>query len=167
MANTQQKFKCTEIEGYYSSTQPLSEDDILKFAQDLIEKRFQRGATLTSPQDSIEHLKSKLAHFEHEVFAVIFLDTKHRIIAFEKLFTGTIDQATVYPREVAKRALCHNAAAVIFSHNHPSGNTTPSNADISLNDKLKSAMDILSIRALDHIIVGGNNSTSLANEGLF
>ena len=101
------------------------------------------------------------------MFAAIFLDSKHQIIAFEELFQGTIDQASVYPREVAKRALHHNAAAIIFSHNHPSGNTEPSQSDIALTERLVSAMQLLGIKALDHIVVGGNNSVSMAELGYF
>ena len=158
MANSKQVFKCTENEGYYTTNQEISEQDILKFAQSIIENKFKRGMAITSPKDSAEYFKAKIGHLEHEVFAAIFLDTKHQIIAFEELFQGTIDQASVYPREVAKRALHHNAAAVIFSHNHPSGNTEPSSSAISLTERLNSAMKLIGIKALDHIIVAGNNS---------
>ena len=149
-------------EGYYRTTQDVSEQDILCFAQSIIESKFKRGAAITSPKDSAEYFKAKIGNLEHEVFAAIFLDSKHQIIAFEELFQGTIDQASVYPREVAKRALHHNAAAIIFSHNHPSGNTEPSQSDIALTERLVSAMQLLGIKALDHIIVAGNKSVSLA-----
>ena len=99
------------------------------------------------------------------MFAALFLDSKHRVIAFEELFTGTIDQASVYPREVAKRALHHNAAAIIFAHNHPSGVTDPSRSDITLTETLVAAMNLLGIRALDHIVVANNKSQSLAELG--
>ena len=167
MANSKQLFKCTEKEGYYTTTQDVSEQDILSFAQSIIESKFKRGAAITSPKDSAEYFKAKIGNLEHEVFAAIFLDTKHQIIAFEDLFQGTIDQASVYPREVAKRALHHNAAAIIFSHNHPSGNTEPSQSDIALTERLVSAMQLLGIKALDHIIVAGNESVSLAEKGYF
>lgn len=165
MVNSKQIFKCTEKEGYYITNQEVSEQDILSFAQSIIENKFKRGTIITSPRDSADYLKSKIGHLEHEVFAAIFLDTKHQIIAFEELFQGTIDSASVYPREIAKRALHHNAAAIIFTHNHPSGNTEPSMADISLTTRLVSAMELLGIKALDHIIVAGNNSQSLAEMG--
>ena len=99
------------------------------------------------------------------MFAALFLDSKHRIIAFEELFNGTIDQASVYPREVAKRALHHNAGAVIFAHNHPSGVTDPSRSDISLTQRLVASMELLGVRALDHIVVANNQSQSLAELG--
>ena len=165
MANSKQLFKCTEKEGYYTTTQDVSEQDILSFAELIIDNKFKRGTSITSPTDSAEYFKAKIGHLEHEVFAVIFLDSKHQIIAFEELFQGTIDQASVYPREVAKHALHHNAAAVIFSHNHPSGNTEPSRSDISLTETLTAALQLLGIRVLDHIIVGGNKSESLAERG--
>ncbi len=164
MANNE-LFKCTEIEGFYSVSESVSEQDIIAFARKIIASRFIRGTAITSPQASVELLNAKIGHYEHEVFATLFLDSKHRVIAFEELFTGTIDQASVYPREVAKRALHHNAAAVIFAHNHPSGITDPSNADIALTETLVSAMNLLGIRALDHIVVANNESQSLAELG--
>ena len=99
------------------------------------------------------------------MFAALFLDTKHRIIKFEKLFSGTIEQASVHTREVVKLALHHNAAAVIFAHNHPSGITDPSRADISLTERLVATMDLIGVRTLDHIIVANNQSQSLAELG--
>ena len=101
------------------------------------------------------------------MFAALFLDSKHRVIAFEELFNGTIDQASVYPRKVAKRALHHNAGAVIFAHNHPSGVTDPSRSDISLTQRLVASMELIGVRALDHIIVANNQGQSLAELGHF
>ena len=109
-------FKCTEKEGFYSVLEPISQHDIIAFAKRIIASKFERGTAITSPQASIDFLSSQIGHYEHEVFAALFLDSKHRVIAFEELFTGTIDQASVYPREVAKRALHHNAAAIIFAY---------------------------------------------------
>ena len=165
MANSKQLFKCTEKEGFYSVSESVSEHDIVEFARFIIAKQFKRGTTITSPEASIEYLQSQIGHYQHEVFAALFLDSKHRVIAFEELFTGTIDQASVYPREVAKRALHHNAAAIIFTHNHPSGITDPSEADISLTNTLVAAMKLLGVRALDHIVVANNQSQSLAELG--
>ena len=165
MANSKQLFKCTEKEGFYSVSESVSEHDIVEFARFIIAKQFKRGTTITSPEASIEYLQSQIGHYQHEVFAALFLDSKHRVIAFEELFTGTNDQASVYPREVAKRALHHNAAAIIFTHNHPSGITDPSQADISLTNTLVSAMKLLGVRALDHIVVANNQSQSLAELG--
>ncbi len=160
-------FKCTEKEGFYSVSETLSEQDIISFAQQIISTRFERGTKISSPKDSTEFLLAKIGHYEHEVFAALFLDSKHRVIAFEELFTGTIDQASVYPREVVKRTLHHNAAAIIFTHNHPSGITDPSQADIALTQRLVASMDLLGIRTLDHIIVANNQSQSLAELGHF
>ena len=103
---------------------------------------------------------------EHEVFAVLFLDTQHRLIEYSELFRGTIDSASVYPREVLKEALRLNAAAVIVSHNHPSGNPEPSAADKSLTKRLREALAMVDVRVLDHIIVGGTETTSFAEQGL-
>ena len=155
-------FKCTEKEGFYSVSEPISEQDIIAFAKQIIASKFKRGTAITSPQASIDFLTSQIGHYEHEVFAALFLDSKHRIIKFEELFSGTIDQASVYTREIAKRALHHNAAAVIFAHNHPSGVTDPSQADISLTNRLISTMELIGVRALDHIIVANTLSQSLA-----
>ena len=115
MAN-KRLFKCTEKEGFYYVTESVSEQDIVEFAKQIIAKQFKRGVTITSPKASVDFLQSQIGHYEHEVFAALFLDSKHRVIAFEELFNGTIDQASVYTREIAKRALYHNAVAIIFAY---------------------------------------------------
>ncbi len=158
-------FKCTEKEGFYSVPEPISEQDIIAFAKTIIATRFERGTAITSPQASTDYLLAQIGHYEHEVFAALFLDSKHRVIKFEELFSGTIDQDSGYTREVAKRALYHNAAAVIFAYNHPSGITDPSQADISLTQRLVSSMELIGVRALDHIVVANNQSQSLAELG--
>lgn len=158
-------FKCTEKDGFYSVTETISEQDIISFAQQIISTRFKRGTKISSPKDSTELLLAKIGHYKHEVFAALFLDSKHRVIKFETLSEGTIDQASVYTREIAKRALHHNAAAVIFTHNHPSGITDPSRADISLTERLVATMNLIGVRTLDHIIVANNRSQSLAELG--
>lgn len=109
--------------------------------------------------------KTLLAGYEHEVFALLLLDSKHRVIAFRELFRGTIDGASVYPREVVKLALEWNAAAVILVHNHPSGDPEPSQADRSLTIKLKEALNLVGTRTLDHIVVGSEGCVSLAELG--
>ena len=111
------------------------------------------------------YLKLHLAQQEHEVFGVIFLDAKHRVLAFEVLFHGSIDGASVYPRQVVKRSLAHNAAAAIFVHNHPSGCTEPSQADRVLTARLKEALALIEVRVLDHFIVGEGHPLSLAEYG--
>lgn len=113
------------------------------------------------------YLKARLRDLKHEVFAALILDTQHRILSFELLSTGTIDQATVYPREVARLMLERHASAVIFAHNHPSGRPDPSDADIRLTHKLKEALALLDIRVLDHFIVADQHIVSFAERGLF
>ncbi len=111
-------------------------------------------------------IKAKLVVKSHEVFAVLFLDTQHRLIQYEELFRGSIDSASVYPREVVKRALAHNAAALILAHNHPSGHAEPSLADRQLTDRLGAALELVEVRVLDHIVVGSGEPYSFAENGL-
>lgn len=145
---------------------PASVDQILKAARQVIDQKMQRGTVFMSPVLVKEYLGPKLAGFEHEVFAVLFLDSQHRLIEYVEMFRGTIDSASVHPREVVKEALRFNAAAVIFSHNHPSGNPAPSQADKLLTQRLKDALALVDVRALDHIIVAGDATTSFAERGL-
>ena len=128
-------------------------------------RRFTRGPGLTSPDTVASYLKLRIAPQEHEVFGVIFLDARHRVLAFEILFHGSIDGASVYPRQVVKRSLAHNAAAAIVVHNHPSGCTEPSLADRALTARLKAALDLIEVRVLDHFIVGEGRPFSLAEHG--
>ena len=109
---------------------------------------------------------SQLAHEEREVFGIILLDSQHGVLRFERLFYGTIDSASVYPREIVKLALLSNAAAVILAHNHPSGNPEPSQADIALTLRVKNALQTVDIRLLDHLVVSGSHSVSLAERAL-
>ena len=141
-------------------------DQILEAARQAIERKMQRGDSFTSPAAVKEYLRAKLAGFEHEVFSVLFLDTQHRLIEYAEMFRGTIDSAEVHPREVVKAALRHNAAAVVISHNHPSGNPEPSGADKALTRQLKDALALVDVRTLDHIIVAGSTTTSFAERGL-
>lgn len=141
-------------------------DQILEAARQAIENKMQRGASFTSPATVKKYLRAKLAGFEHEVFAILFLDTQHRLIDYVEMFRGTIDAAEVHPREVVKEALRLNAAAVIVSHNHPSGNPEPSAADRALTARLKQALGLVDVRVLDHVIVAGSDTTSFAERGL-
>ena len=141
-------------------------DQILEAARQVIDQKIPRGALFTSPELVKDYLRTKLAGFEHEVFAALFLDTKHRLIEYIELFRGTIDSASVYPREVVKAALRVNAAAAVFSHNHPSGNPEPSHADKVLTQRLREALAIVEIRTLDHIVVGSEGTVSFAEQGL-
>lgn len=125
-----------------------------------------RADVLSNTQDTRTYLLSQLRAHPHEVFACLFLDNRNRIISFDKMFNGTIDGASVYPREVVKRALGHNAAAIIFAHNHPSGVAEPSKADQLLTQRLKDALALVDIRVLDHFVIGDNKAVSLAERGM-
>ena len=124
-----------------------------------------KGRLLTSPTKTREYLTLKMRHYEHEVFACLFLDNQHHVLAFEEMFHGTIDSASVHPREVVKRVLYHNAAAIIFVHNHPSGSDEPSISDERITQELKKALDLIDVRVLDHFVVG-ETVTSFAEREL-
>lgn len=130
-----------------------------------IEEELVRESALNSPRSVAEYLKVWLGDREHECFTVLFLDAQHRLIKGEELFRGTLTQTSVYPREVVKRALQWNSAAVIFAHNHPSGVAEPSRADELLTQALKAALDLVDIKVLDHVIVAGNATISFAEKG--
>ncbi|MFJ5483634.1 RadC family protein [Pectobacterium actinidiae] len=143
------------------------EDLIIARAMEIVERRmFRGGVALLNPFATMDFLRTKLTQEPNEVFAALFLDGHNRIIAYEELFKGTIDSTSVYPRVVLSRALRHNAAAIIFAHNHPSGITDPSTADRQLTDHLKSVLSAIDIRVLDHIIVGQGQPFSFAERGL-
>ncbi|MBA0335326.1 DNA repair protein RadC [Stenotrophomonas maltophilia] len=143
----------------------MDEEGILLAASEILERRLQRQGAITDPSDAADFLKARCAGLPHEVFGVVFLDTRHRIIASEHLFQGTIDGCEVHPRIVAKKALDHNAAAVIFFHNHPSGNPEPSAADRALTARLKQSLALLDVRVLDHLVVAGTTHASMAARG--
>jgi DNA repair protein RadC len=124
------------------------------------------GEPIRSPADTEAFLKSRMRHLGHELFCCLFLDNRHRVLRFDEMFRGTIDGTTVYPREVVKEALAVNAAAVILAHNHPSGVAEPSQADERITRRLKSALELVDIRLLDHLIIGDGRATSLASRGL-
>jgi len=125
-----------------------------------------RGVALESTRDTRAYLASRLRDLDHEVFCALFLDNRHRVLAFEELFTGTLNGTAVYPREVVRRALKHNAAALIFAHNHPSGVAEPSRADETLTQRLKEALGLVEIRVLDHFVVGDGEMVSFSERGL-
>ena len=145
---------------------PASADDILEAARQVIDHKMQRGTLFDSPVTVKTYLCTKLSGFDHEVFAVLFLDSRHRLIDYMEMFRGTIDGATVHPREVVKEALRCNAAALILSHNHPSGSPEPSAADRALTARLKQALDLVDVRVVDHVIVAGSTTASFAERGL-
>ena len=124
------------------------------------------GHAIRSPADTEAFLRARLQHLGHEVFCCLYLDNRHRVLRFEEMFRGTIDGTSVYPREVVKEALSVNAAAVILAHNHPSGVAEPSNADERITRRLQSALALVDIRLLDHLIIGHGAATSLASRGL-
>lgn len=159
------KLKAGEAAGHYLMEIPVTEQDILRMAQQLARLRLRKGAALTSPQSVFLHLQTLLQYHEHEIFGLLLLDTRHRVLGFHELFRGSLDGASVYPREVVKLALQHNAAAVILVHNHPSGNPEPSQSDRVLTHKLKEALELVSVRTLDHIVVGSEGCVSLAELG--
>ena len=144
------------------------EDEAIANALAILEKRLtsrREGTAIERPSDASNYLKLKLAGREQEVFAVMFLDNRHRVIAYEEMFKGTIDAASVYPREVVKRALELNAAALIIAHNHPSGECSPSRADQTLTTRVKEALGLMDMRLLDHFIVGEGTPYSFAGHG--
>ncbi|AGA89577.1 DNA repair protein radc [Thioflavicoccus mobilis 8321] len=139
---------------------------VLEMSRRYLEDGITRTDILTSPEATRDYLKARLYAYPHEVFACLFLDNRHRVIRYEELFRGTIDGASVHPREVVRQALISNAAAVIFAHNHPSGVAEPSQADIRITERLKQALGLIEVRVLDHFIVGEGRGTSLAERGL-
>jgi DNA repair protein RadC len=149
----------------YKSSALQDEASILAAAENILRGRLERLGCLTAPEDSAAFLRFRLAGLPHEEFHCVFLDNRHRILAVEGLFRGTINASSVHPREVVKSALKHNASAVVLAHNHPSGDPTPSAADRSITQQLKEALALVEVRLLDHIVVGAEGTTSLAQRG--
>ncbi len=140
-------------------------NELLERAAEALAAKYKREGTFTNPTNVKEYLKLKLGAHDREVFAVMFLDNQHQLISFEELFFGTIDAASIYPREVLKAALNHNAAAVVFAHNHPSGIAEPSQADRRITRRLTDALALVDIRILDHFVVGDGEVVSFAERG--
>lgn len=138
---------------------------VLEIARRHLAEALQSGAALGSPRDAGDYLRARLRDREHEVFALLFLDSQHRVLAYDEISRGTLDGAAVYPREVVKAALGRNAAAVIFAHNHPSGLAEPSAADRVLTERLKQALGLVDIRVLDHLVIGEGAPVSFAERG--
>ena len=162
------QFELNEKTGKYSVAGQVSAKAIIDQALQILDRSLRRGAraAFTSPDGVRQFVRLHLAKREREVFAVMFLDNRHRLLAYEELFFGTIDGASVHPREVVKAALAHNAAAVILSHNHPSGVAEPSQADQRITQRLKDALGLVDVRVLDHLIVGEGEPVSFAERGL-
>jgi|TARA_R110001583_G_scaffold195538_1_gene375661 DNA repair protein RadC len=162
---THAKLKAGEVAGTYHVTSPVTETDIITMAKCFARRKLAKGRKITQPSQAFEHLKLLLQDYEYEVFSVLFLDSQHRVIRFEELFRGTIDVASVYPREVLKAALACNAAAVILVHNHPSGDPEPSDSDRKITERLKEALGLMDIRVIDHVVVGSDGCKSFAEKG--
>jgi DNA repair protein RadC len=152
--------------GHYRLTGKTTESDILAAAEQILLRKIERLGTISDPADASSFLRMRLAGLLHEEFHVLWLDNRHRILNCQKLFNGTIDGASVHPREVVRAALECNAAAAILAHNHPSGVVEPSSADVTITKELRHALKLIGVRILDHIVVGGEGCTSLAGRGL-
>ena len=151
--------------GNPTTTFTASERKTIDKALSILERHYKPGQQITSPADTKNFFTLKYAGLEDEVFGVLFLTNHHSVISFEIMFRGTIDSCTVHKRNVVKRALELNAAAVIFSHNHPSGYAEPSHADRAITRALTDALALIDVRVLDHIVVGGSNTVSFADRG--
>jgi len=137
-------------------------DKLIASAVQVIEKRFaRRRHTIENTIDALDYLRLKLANLEREEFLVVFLNTRHAVISFETMFRGSVRECPVFPREIARAALRHNATAVLLAHNHPSGNPEPSHADLVLRDAIVVALRLFDIRVIDHIVIGGARHVSL------
>ena len=163
-ADRQTSTVCEDQPQYVPSAILSAARELVKRA--LCEEMSQNAINFKSPQAAKDYLKLLLGGRQQEVFVAFFLDAQHRLIAVEELFHGTLTQTSVYPREVVKRALMHNAAAVMLAHNHPSGMAEPSQADRLLTDTLKQALALVDVRVLDHFIVGDESALSFAEKGL-
>jgi DNA repair protein RadC len=139
---------------------------VLEMSRRALRETLDRGAALGSPQAVRDYLRLKLQGKAHEVFVAVFLDAQNRVLAVEELFRGTLTQTSVFPREIVKRALHYNAAALIFAHNHPSGVAEPSRADEALTQTLKHTLALVDVKVLDHFVVGGDAAMSFAERGL-
>ena len=144
----------------------MTPDQTIKRALKILERRMRRMPALASPEAVRNYLRLLLHDRAHEVFVCVFLDSQNRVLACDELFRGTLTQTSVYPREVLKAALKHNAAAVIFAHNHPSGVAEPSRADELLTQALKQALALVDVKALDHFVIAGSALVSFAERGL-
>src|SRR5262245_29391124 len=148
-------------------TGPLTDDQVIRLAMDIMEHRFDlKRPALNSPSTVRDYLRLALSEKQHEVFCCAFLDAQNRVIALEEVFRGTLTQTSVYPREIVKRALAHNAASVIFAHNHPSGVCEPSRSDEALTQALKQALQLVDCRVLDHFVIAAGAAMSFAERGL-
>ena len=139
---------------------------VMELARRSLGQSLREQPAFGAPADVAQYVQMHLAHKPHEVFAALFLDSQHKLLAMEELFRGTLNQTSVYPREVVLRALHHHAAAVILAHNHPSGDLSPSSADVALTKNLQQALQLIDVRVLDHIVVSAMGHCSMQSKGL-
>lgn len=161
-----QKLIAGEQPGTYLINDIVTDSDLLSIAQEIARSKLTKGSALTDKNLATKALQDLLQSREREVFAALFLDNQHRILAYEELFLGTQAAASVHPREIVKRALHHNAAAVLLAHNHPSGLAEPSQADIEITRMLQDALKLVEVRLLDHVVVSAEECVSLAERGI-
>ena len=154
------------VRGPFDELRTATASEIIAAARRAMTRRVRRGMAMDSPRAVREFLTMKLGSLEHETFALLLLDTRHRLIDYVELFRGTIDKASVHPREVVKLALARNAAALVLAHPHPSGAAEPSQADELITRRLKEALALVDIRLLDHVIVAGGDALSFSERGL-
>ncbi|HHD2940101.1 RadC family protein [Enterobacter kobei] len=159
-------FSACDQSGLYRTTGPVSREDIIRFAHVLLSRRFRNRRKITSSDDVRQWMVLKLAEETRESFGMILLSQQHHLLGYYTLFTGTLNQTMVYPREIVSLALTQHAAAVILVHNHPSGEPEPSPADKLITRKITEALALIDIRVVDHLIVGGDDAYSLAEHGL-
>jgi DNA repair protein RadC len=156
-----------ELQGRYATMRPLTDTQFIEAAIGLLEARFDRSRpVIAKPEASVSYLRLKLAPLDYEVFGVVLLNNRHRVVSFEAMFRGTIDNCTVHPREVVKLALQNSAVALLIFHNHPGGKAEPSRADEQLTRQLQTALSLIDVRILDHIIVTLTGYYSFAESGL-
>jgi DNA repair protein RadC len=155
-----------DSKGSYKLTGKTTELDILAAAENILKAKLERLGSLSNPNDASDFLRMRLGALLHEEFHILWLDNRHRILDCQKLFTGTVDGASVHPREVVRAALNINACAAILAHNHPSGVAEPSAADRAITTELRNALTLIGVRILDHIVVAAGHTVSMASRGL-
>lgn len=155
-----------DTKGNYRITGKTTEDDVLAAAEQILQRKLERQGSISDPIEAIDFLRMRIGSLPHEEFHVLWLDNRHRILSCQRLFNGTVDGASVHCREVVKSALEVNAAAAILAHNHPSGVVEPSSADRNITQELRSALKLVGVRVLDHIVVGAGEGVSMAGRGL-
>jgi len=155
-----------DVLGHYTITGPQTEEEILAAAEDILARRLYREATIGNPRDMEQFLRMRLGHLQHEEFHIVHLDNRHRVITTTCEAKGTVDGASIFPREILKAVLRLGSAAIVLAHNHPSGEPEPSQADKSITKILQEAMELINVRVLDHLVVSASGCVSFAARGL-